>query len=83
MLGYTWQYMTILLQYLPIINNTKQYLTNLVLVGIDKTSSITANTNSVSSWYHHDTVLMVFGLSCIIMILILAIFTKPSMLSRH
>jgi hypothetical protein len=35
-------------QYLPIPNNTKQYLTNLVSPGIEKASSITANTIPVS-----------------------------------
>jgi hypothetical protein len=35
-------------QYLPISNDIKQYLTNLVSVGIAKASSIAANTIPVS-----------------------------------
>jgi hypothetical protein len=36
----------------------------------------------ISSWYHHDRVMTVFCLSGIITVPILAIFTKPSMLSH-
>jgi hypothetical protein len=61
---------------LPIPSNIKQIWYHLVSLGNDKTSSIIANMIPVSSWYHHDVVLVVFCLSGIIMVLILAIFTN-------
>ncbi len=70
-------------QFLTIPNNTWQTWNQLVLPGINKASSITANMIPVSWRYCHDTVLMVFCPSGIIMVPILAIFTKPLMLIRH
>ncbi len=61
--------------------NIKQYVTNLVSVGTDNTLSTIANMIPASSWYHHNMVLMVLCLSVIVIVLILAIFTKLSMLN--
>jgi hypothetical protein len=74
--GNTWQYQVTPNNTFTILNNTKQYLTNLVLAGINNTSSIIANMIQVSPWYHHNIVLMVLCLSGIITLLILAIFRK-------
>jgi hypothetical protein len=49
----------------------------LVSPGIVKASGIAANTIPVSQRYCHNTVLMVFCLSGMIAVPILAIFTKP------
>ncbi len=79
-LNNTFQFLTIFnntIQYLPIPNNTWQTLYWLVLPGINRASSITANMIPVSWRYRHDTVLTVFCLSGIITVPILAIFTKP------
>jgi hypothetical protein len=80
----TKQCLKILKQYLPIPNNTKQYLTNLVSVGItwhrqnikyccQYDSSIVR----VSLWYSSDG----FCLSGIVTVPILAIFAKPLILT--
>jgi hypothetical protein len=93
--GDSCQYPTILLQYLVILgdtsqyfynipNNTKQYLIDLVSVGIawyHQSIKKCCKKIPVSSWYHHGMVLTVFCLSGIVTVPILAIFTKPLMLT--
>ncbi len=96
--GDTCQYLTILLQhfpilsiltntkqYLPIPNNTKQYLMNLVSFGIawyrqsiKYHNQYDSSFVKVSLQYNFDS----FCLSGIVYVLILAISTKPPMLTR-
>ncbi len=67
-------------------NNFKQYLIpNKLGIGLYHlvlTSSIVTNMIPILSWYCHNMVLKVLCLSGIVTILILAIFRRPSMLSK-
>ncbi len=60
----TYQFQTVLTnskQYQTVTNNIKQTWYRLVPLGIDNTLRIVANKITVSSWYHHDTVLAIFN----------------------
>jgi hypothetical protein len=88
-LSHTYQFQTMLTnseQYLPIPNNTYQFLTIPKKPGFSWYRLVSTKHQAslpISSWCHHNTVLVVFCLSGIIMVLILPIFTKPLMLSTR
>jgi len=74
-------------QFQPLLTYSKQYLINFVSVGIawyqQYIEFCHKYTTPVLSWYQHGMVLMVFCLSGIVTIKILAIFRKPSMLTPY